>query len=300
MKGSLILFAVFMIIILLTGCTPKETPPVITPPDTVPQPEPEPETPTQPEAPDTTPPTREAVCPLSCEDNDACTRDVCSYSTDYECRHAPIYPCCGNGVCEGSETQDNCARDCSFQESPEFLQLIENTKLIKNYGYSYDMGNKVIQIFVRGADAKLVYPDVMTYKDFTYNNVLRYGGNQTAILFCYQSCPRTTAKAVLIDDFPMPTTPMDLLKSLKSVRITGRENVDGKPSVILETPEPNGNVRKVKVWEFYGMPMVDEVWSSDRTTLISRTRFATMVVNTVSNDEFTLPVDPVLGPPVIT
>jgi len=297
MKRGVVLFAVFLIIILLVGCKTKETPPIV-PPQTTPEIEPEPETP--PETPAVKPPVqREAVCPASCDDNDACTRDVCSYQTDYECRHAGIYPCCGNSVCEASETQDNCAKDCSFQESPEFLQLIENTKLVKNYRYSYELPTEVIQVFVRGADAKLSYTDVKTYNGFTYNNVLRYGSNQTAILFCYQSCPRTTAKAVPIEDFPMPSTPMDVLKSLKSVIITGRPNIDGKASVVLESPLPDGKIRRVTVWEFYGMPLLDEVLSAE-TTVINKTRFAAMAVNTVSNDEFTLPVDPVLGPPVVT
>jgi len=298
MKKGVVLFAVLLIIILLAGCKTKDTTPIVTPPQTTPEIEPEPETP--PATPAAPPVQRETVCPTSCEDNDACTRDVCNYQTDYECRHAPIYPCCGNSVCEASETQDNCAKDCSFQESPEFLQLIENTKLVKNYRYGYELPKEVIQVFVRGADAKLSYSDVKTYQGFTYNNVLRYGGNQTAILFCHQSCPRTTAKAVPIENFPLPPTPLDVLKSLKSVRISGRENIDGKASVVLETPMTDGNIRKVKVWEFYGMPMVDEVWSSDKTTLINRTRFSAMIINTVSNDEFTLPIDPVLGPPVVT
>ena len=299
MKRGIVFFSVLLIIILLAGCKTKETPPTVTPPQTTPEVTPEPET--QPETPAVNPPVqKETVCPASCDDNDACTRDVCSYQTDYECRHAGIYPCCGNSVCEASETQDNCAKDCSFQEIPEFLQLIENTKLVKNYRYGYELPTEVIQVFVRGADAKLSYGDVKTYQGFTYNNVLRYGSNQTAILFCYQACPRTTAKAVTIEDFPMPPTPLDVLKSLKSVRITGRENIDGKASVVLESPLADGNVRKVKVWEFYGMPMVDEVWSSDKTTMISRTRYSAMIVNTVSSDEFTLPVDPVLGPPVVT
>jgi len=301
MKRGIVLFVVLLIIIFLVGCKTKETPPIITPPQTSPEVQPPPET-SPPETPPATPPARrEAVCPTSCDDNDECTRDVCGYQTDFECRHAPIYPCCGNGVCEGSETQDSCAKDCNFQESPDFLQLIENTKLVKNYRYSYTLENEVIQIFVTGADAKISYNELHQYQNFAYNNLLRYGTNQTAIIFCYQICStRTTAKAVPIDEFPMPPTPLDVLKSLKSVRITGRPNIDGKASVVLEAPLPDSNIRKVTVWEFYGMPLLDEVWSSDKTTLINRTRYAAMAVNTASNDEFNLPIDPVLGPPVVT
>lgn len=300
MKGKIVLFVVFLLIIFMFGCKVQEkqvenATPTTSPPEVVSPPvEPPKEVVTPP------PVNQGPSCPISCDDFNACTKDVCGYQTDYECRHTAMYPCCGNGICEASETEENCAGDCTFQEGPEFIQLIKNTELIKNYGYDYDLGTQVIRIFIRGSDAKIYYKSLRSYNGFAYDNLLRYGSNQTAIIYCFESCTRTTAKAVSIEDFPVPQTPLDLIKSLKSVKVVGTPNVEGKASMILESPLPDGSIRRITVWKFYGIPLVEEVWNADKTELINRTRFSNMQVNTISKDEFSLPIDPVLGPPVVT
>lgn len=49
-------------------------------------------------------------CPESCDDFNPCTIDYCDKGI---CRHTPITPCCGNGICEKGETAFNCKEDCS-------------------------------------------------------------------------------------------------------------------------------------------------------------------------------------------
>lgn len=51
-------------------------------------------------------------CPDSCEDSNDCTKDYCSTVTDYECRNDPIIPCCGNKICEDTESYKSCLLDC--------------------------------------------------------------------------------------------------------------------------------------------------------------------------------------------
>ena len=51
-------------------------------------------------------------CPVNCDDEDKCTNDYCSSTTNYECRHDKKYPCCGNGICEDGENYENCIADC--------------------------------------------------------------------------------------------------------------------------------------------------------------------------------------------
>ncbi len=89
------------------------------------------------------------ICPVSCDDNNPCTNDYCSESTNYECRHSPIQPCCGNNICEEGENYEDCIQDCppppekeqSFvSEKPiwEKLDLIENiAKREKEKALSY-------------------------------------------------------------------------------------------------------------------------------------------------------------------
>jgi hypothetical protein len=53
------------------------------------------------------------ACPSSCDDKNACTEDVCTAATNYECRNNQITPCCGNDICETGETISSCVVDCS-------------------------------------------------------------------------------------------------------------------------------------------------------------------------------------------
>jgi len=56
--------------------------------------------------------TEEIVCPEDCNDNDFCTEDYCSETTNFECVHKNIIPCCGNANCEGNEDFSSCPNDC--------------------------------------------------------------------------------------------------------------------------------------------------------------------------------------------
>ena len=60
-------------------------------------------------------------CPDTCDDNNSCTNDTCSASTDFKCVHEDIAPCCGNGVCEKSEDLANeCPEDCTVLDISDF------------------------------------------------------------------------------------------------------------------------------------------------------------------------------------
>ena len=60
-----------------------------------------------------------AECPATCDDYNKCTNDFCEKGI---CRHAPITPCCGNGVCESGENVLNCVDDCRERaDTPEEL-----------------------------------------------------------------------------------------------------------------------------------------------------------------------------------
>src|SRR3989338_3081341 len=52
------------------------------------------------------------TCPASCDDRNACTEDICSAATDYECKALPVANCCGNETCESPEAYESCFADC--------------------------------------------------------------------------------------------------------------------------------------------------------------------------------------------
>ena len=51
---------------------------------------------------------------LQCNDNNQCTDDVIENG---ECANKPIFPCCGNNICETQE-KESCASDCPKAEEP--------------------------------------------------------------------------------------------------------------------------------------------------------------------------------------
>ena len=73
-------------------------------------------------------------CPTSCEDNNSCTLDLCSETTNFSCSHASIVPCCGNAVCEDNETCYDCNEDCgkctSLQEVMDIVNTVSSISLI--------------------------------------------------------------------------------------------------------------------------------------------------------------------------
>lgn len=51
-------------------------------------------------------------CPESCDDANACTQDICSKETDYQCSQNSVPNCCGNSLCEIEEAYETCPADC--------------------------------------------------------------------------------------------------------------------------------------------------------------------------------------------
>jgi len=65
-------------------------------------------------------------CPTSCDDFNPCTTDFCEKGL---CKHTPILPCCGNGICEEGESVLNCADDCSkTKKTPQ--EIIQQAKTV--------------------------------------------------------------------------------------------------------------------------------------------------------------------------
>ncbi|MEM2963347.1 MAG: hypothetical protein QXW70_03965 [Candidatus Anstonellales archaeon] len=60
-----------------------------------------------------------ASCPPTCDDNDMCTIDSCSESTNFLCVHVKTDVCCGDYVCSYNEgeTCASCPQDCRCNEN---------------------------------------------------------------------------------------------------------------------------------------------------------------------------------------
>lgn len=70
-------------------------------------------------------PSKKRRCPESCDDNNPCTLDGCSVTTNYFCKHViKEGSCCGNHKCDSDENKCSCQQDCGYCER-EFSDYIE-------------------------------------------------------------------------------------------------------------------------------------------------------------------------------
>jgi len=66
-------------------------------------------------------------CPASCDDNNSCTKDICSKETGYKCINQETKPCCGNNNCEKpSESWSKCSEDCNKPSASELALLLSD------------------------------------------------------------------------------------------------------------------------------------------------------------------------------
>ena len=84
----------------------------------------------------------EKSCPDSCEDDNACTEDVCSDETNFECVHTEIVPCCGDGVCDEEE---ECEEDCKTEIDTELI-FVNISNLFGDIDY-YELGGVFKKLF---------------------------------------------------------------------------------------------------------------------------------------------------------
>lgn len=83
-------------------------------------------------------PEKERKCPASCDDDNDCTEDSCSESTNYFCEHKIKNNCKGNYICEAGEDKCTASSDCGKCEGDVsksvYLACIDNVcnSLIKS------------------------------------------------------------------------------------------------------------------------------------------------------------------------
>jgi len=113
----------------------------------------------------------EKKCPPSCNDYDLCTEDYCDENS--ECKHKQIMPCCGNNICEESETPAKCSKDCIEQQTDMFegLTLTETLDKIK----------KISETDVRSAANYCDMVDIAMYRDSCFRNIAEVAKNA---IFC--------------------------------------------------------------------------------------------------------------------
>lgn len=244
-------------------------------------------------------PVFDSRCPSNCNDNDACSQDICNKQTDFECRHVPITPCCGNGVCEDSETPNSCSKDCTGG-SPEFKQLITNSGNANTFSYRYEYSeNDVMKtsytVWIYKNYTLIDFDDLQNKASFSYNWAFVNATAGTTTLYCLNNCgPTTKAKIMQGATEFAQRPPIETLQSLISANIVGTENVEGKSTSILVKKNDDGTTTRVNVWTFFGTPMVIETLDSNNNVL-NRIRYKGISINTARESDAVPPRDLVYG-----
>jgi len=145
-------------------------------------------------------------CPLSCDDGNPCTEDVCNQSTDFKCVHInltgevngcsgrtdclefsclngtcvsqKIQNCCGNLICEEGEDNSTCPQDC-----PNCDDGLECT--IDSFDYEN-------QTCVHETDLECcskVCSQLLTLEPYTCGEIKNM---KKAIDYCNSGCPQCT------------------------------------------------------------------------------------------------------------
>ena len=116
---------------------------------------------------------QKAECPESCDDNNFCTSDYCNETTNFECKHKQITPCCSNNICEDTESSQKCPKDCIEQQTDIFkgLTLTETLDKIK----------KIAETDIKSAANYCQIIDIAMYKDSCFRNIAEISKNA---LFC--------------------------------------------------------------------------------------------------------------------
>ncbi len=226
------------------------------------------------------------VCPAICNDNDACTTDVCNEQTDYECRSVPIAPCCGNSLCETGETDSSCPLDCKPQLSKEIQEMIASNSKIKSYKYDYSDPTISLTFSIKGNLTKISYLEPYYYGSFQYDTALLDDAKKTAKIYCSKYC---TPNGVMdwSYDFFKKETPLESIKAVKSAKILRYENLESdKSTTVIEVSRGTGK-EIMWLWTFYGVPIYREFYDGNNKT--GYIRYQSMRVNTVSDDEFVIP-----------
>lgn len=106
----------------------------------------------------------QALCPVSCNDNNRCTNDYCSDLTSNFCKRNIILNCNGNWICEADETKCNAPLDCgpcegnvgsymqyecfdddcktTIKESAQLSKTYPNTKTASYFTLNFDVSIK--------------------------------------------------------------------------------------------------------------------------------------------------------------
>jgi len=174
--------------------------------------------------------------------------------------------------------------------SQELMNLIAKSDKVESMDYSF---SKVVEsepaiymhVYVKGNKMKQEFPKESGVVQRKYTVVYLDISEKTAYAYCKEEwCDNKEASVpVSYGDF-IKETPLSLLKSIDYAEIVGSEYYDKNEATIIQLTNDQGNIEKIWVWEYRGIPLKYEVYDS-AGEVIEKVEYKGMVVNQLKDSD---------------
>jgi len=170
--------------------------------------------------------------------------------------------------------------------SQEVKDAIKKAESVEAIEYFYKESEKGAQYYVMGNNMKIVFPmqRQITKTNEHYDSVYIDLVKNTAVGYCEEDndCDLTEidqARELDINDFYLET-PFDVLKEVKYGEKVSEETVGGKKAYVVRYELADGNMKKVWIWDYKGIP-IRYVIETEDGDLIRRVDYNDLSANSI-------------------
>ena len=182
--------------------------------------------------------------------------------------------------------------------SDELKALIAKTGKVKSLAYFYEDGTNAFQAYVKDNKMKIEFTDRKPVKnekgETLYDTAYLDLNTKTVEVYCerYWSCrdivedeDEEVEGVATFNDF-ITQTPIDLIKSINYAEINpngGQMMDDGKNAILVEYTDTDGNLVKIWLWEFRGIPLLYQKFkkTGDESEKIKEIEYHQVSIDTV-------------------
>lgn len=181
-------------------------------------------------------------------------------------------------------------------KGPELTQELKNlfakADKVENLEYFYKEAEKGAQYYVLDKNMKIVFPmkRQIARTDMHYDSVYIDLDKKTAVGYCEvdEDCPlaeKNQPRELDINDFYLET-PFDVLESIIYGEKESEETISGKRAIIVRFSLANGNIKRIWIWDYWGVPIRYTIEDSDGN-VIRRVDYESLSANRVKMSDVT-------------
>lgn len=171
------------------------------------------------------------------------------------------------------------------QMSEQLQEVIDKSSKVTSLQYLYrSPKGEVITYYIKGDKIKATFSSMQMLDGFEYYHIYM---DETAYLVCDRmtECKGLKAKEVDISEF-VPISPLQIVQSIEFAEITEETQIDNKNTVVVTYTNTEGNIQKLWIWDFWGIPLkAEETIRGD----VLVTKYDNLVPNIVKESDITMP-----------